>query len=333
MRGHMAERLVFEFEGALADQHRMNFYEASRFQYAAARLLVKLSQFRNSGRFRQKITDLSNVGITLEAQEEGSFRINVDAPDAAANDAEQNAFLDVPLANLLSYVSERIIAKTDDDELIALINGHRELVDRFGRIPDGDGEQLERVIRMLVEDHGLRAHIFPEAAEIIERRISEVGREDRLIASRAQIARIDPAREQKLISMASPLVSEMATALRRSANTLRIQSVRRGEVTNVLYLNKRMAQEIESSDVDDEITPILGDIIQYNKETGWGKVRLQIAAHPLSFSVPSDMKAQLQETLLRQMGRDQVYLQVYIVRDRAREPLRLILAGILPLPE
>src|SRR4051794_4684349 len=104
----MAEKLVFEFEGALAEHHQLNFYEASRFQYAAARLLVKLSQFRNSGRFRQKITDQSNVGITLRAQAEGSFRINVDAPDAGPNvPTEQNTFLDVPLANLLAYVSER----------------------------------------------------------------------------------------------------------------------------------------------------------------------------------------------------------------------------------
>lgn len=330
----MGERLVFDFEGALADQHQMNFYEASRFQYAAARLLVKLSQFRNAGRFTQKITDLSNVGITLTAQSEGSFKINVDAPDSNAKPApDQNTFLDVPLANLLAYISERIIAKTDDEKLIALINAHPSLKDRFGEIPKGDGKRLEEVIRELVSDPKLRKDIFPEAAEIIERRISELGREDKLNASRAQIARIDGAREQKLISMAAPLVSEMATALRRSANSLRIESTISGQTTNVLYLNKRMAQEIESSTVDTDITPILGDIIQYNKETGWGKVRLQIANQPLSFSVPSDLKAGLQETLLRQMGKDQVYLQSYIVRDRTDDPIRLILAGILPLPE
>lgn len=330
----MSEKLVFEFDGALADEHRMNFYEAARFQYAAARLLVKLSQFRNTGRFTKNITDKSNVSITLESQQKGSFKINVDAPDAVENlENGQNSFLNTPISNLLSYVSERIIAKTDDEELIAIINAHPVFAEKYGKIGAGDGKRLDLVIRDIIENEDLRSHIYPEAAETIERRISEVGREDGLNASRDQIARIDAPREQKLISMTAPLVSEMATALRRSANTMRVKSIRKDRTTNVLYLNKRMAQEIETSNVDQDITPILGNIIQYNKETGWGKVRLQISPQPLSFAVPSDMKAQLQDQLLKQMGKDQVYLQVYIVRDQTGEPLRLIIAGILPVPE
>jgi hypothetical protein len=50
----MPETLTFHFEGALADSHRMNFYESARFQYAAARLMVKLAQFRQRGRFVKK---------------------------------------------------------------------------------------------------------------------------------------------------------------------------------------------------------------------------------------------------------------------------------------
>jgi hypothetical protein len=94
-----------------------------------------------------------------------------------------------------------------------------------------------------------------------------------------------------------------------------------------------MAAEIEVSNVDRQITPILGDIIQYNKETGWGKARLDISNQPLSFNVPSDLKEGLQGRLLAGMGRDKVYLQTYIVRDKVAEPTRLIVVGILPTPE
>jgi hypothetical protein len=237
------------------------------------------------------------------------------------------------LTDLLAYVIERIIAKTDDADLISLFNAAPEITEKFGAINDNDSQMLETVVRALLTEPELRQAIFPESSELVERRISELARQDRLAASKTQVARIDAPREQKLISMAAPLISEMATALRRSADTLKIEGSNQHTKSNVLFLNQSMAQDIIGSKVDEQITPILGNIIQYNKETGWGKVRLQIANQPLSFSVPSDQKSVLQDTLLTQMGKEQVYLQVYIVRDKAREPIRLIIAGILPLPD
>lgn len=331
----MSEKIVFEFAGALADEHRLNFYEAARFQYAAARLLVKLAQFRNTGKFRQKITDLSNLGILLEAQSPGSFRINTEEPEhpILPNPDNQNVFLGMSLADLLSYVIERVIAKTDDNDLITLFNAVPQITSQHGVLLADDSQKLERIVKQLSTDKVLRDSIFPEASELVERRISELNRKERLAANQSQVARIDAPREQKLISMAAPLISEMATALRRSADTLKIIGTSDSTSSNVLFLNQSMAQDILSSKVDDQITPILGNIIQYNKETGWGKVRLSISTQPLSFSVPSDQKSTLQDTLLTQMGKDQVYLQVYVVRDRSREPIRVIIAGILPLPD
>lgn len=332
----MSENVTFEFSGALADKHRMNFYEAARFQYAAARLLVKLAQFRNAGKFAKNITDQSNLGITLESQLEGSFRINTEVPEPSPQQdgQTQNVFLNMTLADLLAYVIERVIAKTDDADLLNLFNGMPEVTERFGQLSAIDSAMLERIVRALIDEPELRARVFPEASELVERRIGELNRQDRLVASKGQVARIDAPREQKLISMAAPLISEMATALRRSADTLKIISnPDTAEKTNVLFLNQSMAQDIMSSKVDDQITPILGNIIQYNKETGWGKVRLNISSQPLSFTVPSDQKAMLQDTLLTQMGKEQVFLQTYIVRDRAKVPIRVIIAGILPLAD
>ena len=266
----MSEKIVFEFDGALAELHRMNFYEAARFQYAAARLLVKLAQFRSTGRFRQKITDGSNLAIILEAQSEGSFRINTDAPAPLpqAEPSEPSNFLDISLADLLAYVIERVIAKTDDEDLISLFNSIPAITERFGRLNANDSETLESIVRALIKEPELRKVIFPEATELVERRISELTRQDRLAVASRQIARIDAPREQKLISMAAPLISEMATALRRSADTLKVLGGFERATSNVFFLNQPMAQGILSSRVDDQITPILGNIIQYNKETG-----------------------------------------------------------------
>ncbi len=328
----MSEQITFEFTGGLADEHLMNFYEASRFQYAAARLLVKLAQFRSSGRFSRNITDKGNVGITLETQEDGSFRINVSAPESP--DAQSDdVFLTASLGDLIAYVAERVIEKTDDTDLIALLNANSDIVGIYGEIDSDDSQKIEAVIRDLITNHELRQSLLHGSGEMLERRISEIGRQDSLRSVRKSIARIDRPREQKLIAMAAPLISEMATALRRSADVLKIQSSRADTSGNVLYLNQSMARQIESTKVDEEITPIIGNIIQYNKETGWGKLRLRIASHPISFTVPSDSKVELQDELINEMGSEETYLQLYLVRDRARDPVRAILVGILEMPD
>src|SRR5690606_26813655 len=95
----------------------------------------------------------------------------------------------------------------------------------------------------------------------------------------------------------APLISEMATPLRRSATSLQIVSTDRTSKT-ILYMDREIAQEIELSRVDDEITPIMADIFQYNKDTGWGKARVNLGDGVLSFNVPSDKKDRLQDQLM-----------------------------------
>src|SRR5690242_10484924 len=98
----VGERITFHFEGAQADDHRMNFYEAARFQYGAARLLVKLAQFRATGKFVANISDKSNHSVELVAQRGGSFNYNVEDAKPAAD-----AFLNIALSDLVAYVAER----------------------------------------------------------------------------------------------------------------------------------------------------------------------------------------------------------------------------------
>jgi len=96
---------------------------------------------------------------------------------------------------------------------------------------------------------------------------------------------------------------------------------------------EHVTHEIELARVDKDITPLLVDIVQYNKETGWGKLRTKISNHPLSFSVPSDRKSSMQKQLLDAMDANETYIQTYIVRDKANEPIRFIIVGILELPD
>lgn len=324
----MAEVITFHFEGALADAHRMNFYESARFQYAAARLMVKLAQFRQGGRFGKKITNKSNFDIQLKSQKDGSFNINVEATQGPSNEGQ---FIDINLSDLIAYVSERIIGKIDESTLNELSGSGKPSADtKAGKNP---AAVLEQLLKDAANDDEFAATLPSNVQDLIKRRKAEANREQRLIATRDTISRIDFARSQKLISMSAPLLSEMATALRRSANTLEVKSDIGGDSDSVLFLDQAMAREIETAIVDEEITPILGDITQFNKDNGWGKLKLGNGGQTLSFSIPSDILRGMKQKLIDNMKKDQVYLQAYYVRDRGGEVTRLIAVGVLSTPE
>ncbi|MCE7027844.1 hypothetical protein [Jiella avicenniae] len=324
----MAENLTFHFEGALAETHQMNFYEAARFQYAAARLMVKLAQFRRAGKFVQKITNNSNFNINLKSQEDGSFNINIE--DEGQSQKEEK-FVDVSLADLVAYVSERVIEKIDESSVSS------SALAKLGDITDSDhGDSstiLTRLIQEVDEGRTSLSDLPEQVRELVKRRVAETYRERRLSESKAAISKIDFARSQKLIAMSAPLMSEMATALRKSANTLEVTSSVGAENNSVLFLNRQMAQEIETASVDKDITPLLGDITQFNKDNGWGKLKIANVAKAVSFSIPYDILPAIKSTIIENMKKDLVYLQTYFVRDRSDELIRLIAVGVLPTPK
>jgi len=313
---HMLESLTFHFEGSLADQHKMNFYESARFQYAAARLLVKLAQFRSSGRFQQKISNKSNFDVRLTSQSDGSFNINVEDP---GQDTASEQFMNIPLGDLVAYVSERVIAKLDEDSLKSTGGA-------------GVKTEIETLSESVIAETTTVDQLPKANRDLVKRRVAEISRENRLNDSASSIIKIDFARSQKLIAMSAPLLSEMATALRRSADTLEVSSSISGRSKEILFLDQRMASEIETSLVDDEITTLLCDVIQFNKDNGWGKVKFENSLAVASFSIPYDILPRIKQRLIDTMKKDQVNLQVYFVRDMAGEVIRLIVVGILATP-
>jgi hypothetical protein len=321
------ERIRFHFEGGLADAHHLNFYEAARFQYAAARLTTKLMQFQSYGRFTKRITDKSNTDVLLETHQDGSFDISILVPLAMA---AAETFVTVPVGHLMSYVFERLLGKSSDSDVVAALNAQAKVAEQFGRISDNDSETMQKALDIIEAQRQDYVDVTDRYTQSLERRLAELDREKVLEPEREQFARIDQVRQEKLISMAAPLVSEMATALRRSADKLEIfdESVV-GQPKRLLYLDQDMAEEIMISRVDDHITSIRVDIVQYNKETGWGKLRLATSRDLIAFSVPSDIKARLQARLMQEMRKKQTFVQVYYVRDQTREIKRLLLVGVI----
>ena len=326
----MAEKLTFHFEGALADTHRMNFYESARFQYAAAKLMVKLAQFRSKGKFVKKISAKSNMNIQLVIQADGSFNINIEDPGQPQDDKES---VKISLSDLIAYVSERIVEKLDGSILVEnLIPNSQSPID--GDIEPAQLAEVDHLIDAYLSDSGLLASLSPEIRELVKRRVAESHREKRMSENEAAISKIDHESGQKLIAMAAPLLTEMAqTALRRSADSFEITSSIDGQTKSILFLDQKMAKDIETAIVDEVITPLLGDVIQFNQDNGWGKVKIEEGLKTLNFSIPYDKLYELKQTLIDNMKKDLVYLQTYQVRDRSLEVTRLTVVGILPTPE
>lgn len=318
----MSEKLVFHFEGALADGHQMNFYEASRFQYAAARLLVKLSKFREKGSFPHKISSKSNVDVRLSSSTDGSFNINVE--DFGKKQESGGQFIEAPIGDLIAYITERVVEKIGDDGVKNSITESKSLILSEVDINNIAGQVVSGSI--YVEQ-------LPESfRDLIRRRIVEINREARLVDSGSAISKMDFAKGQSLLAMSAPLIAEMATALRSSADTLEITSSAHGKSKPILFLDQNMAAKIETASVDKVITPILCDVVQFNKDNGWGKVKIEDGAVTLSFNIPYDKLQSIRQRLIDNMKRDHVYLQTYFVRDRAGKVTRLIVVGILDTP-
>lgn len=332
--GRMAEEIDFTFFGALSDSHTLDFYEAGRFQYGAARLMVKLDQFRRTGRFSSRITYDNNTRILLRTQEEGSFIIATLAPAAAAIG---EAFVQAPISLMWAYVADRVLKRATNDDLRTSLETQGGLLQSFDANIAGRDEHQRRTLDLLTERVD-RGDALTDANQMLyERLLAETQRSAYLQGEADVLRRISPEQDAKLVSMATPLLKDMGVTMRSSASALRVAANENDVPRTIMFLNRQMASEVDTSIIDDVTTLILVRIIQYNTETGWGKLRTQESEGLLSFNVPSDRKGGLQAELLSAMNRRgnalDTYIECLFVRSTQGLLQRMIILAIRDLDE
>ena len=322
------DQLKFHFEGGLADRHRMDFYEAARFQYAAARLTVKLDQFRRTGRFPKRVTTTSRTNIDLFPYQRGSFDLRIEANAPGGDDMH----VDVPLTALWTYILERVFQPADTSAALDLIDSDALRSEFFDLVENqifNANEAIALLRRQADADGGLGA----QEGKLLARLISEVERRAYLQSHRELLALISPQEDAALVTMATPLLSEIAVPLRRSADLVTISSIDRFGEHRVLSADRQMANSIDLINIDKTVTSLDLNIVQYNKESGWGKFRNDYWDGIPSFSIPADRKDDLKFELLSAMRQELVSVDAYIVRSKANEPLRLIIVNINEIDE
>lgn len=317
------DSLTFHFRGGLADENRMDFYESARFQYAAARLSVKLDQFRRTGRFPKRVTTSTRTNIDLLPYKPGSFELRIESPV----DEDRQLRIAVPLTALWAYVIERVFQPTETDAALDMIDDNA-LRSEFFELVENNVFESDAAISLLRNQMEKEAGLTLDEADLLNRLISETERRAVLKSHRDLLAQISPEQDAALVTMATPLLSEIAVPLRRSAKRVTITAVDAIGRRQILTTDRETAEALELIKVDKDVTSIDINIVQYNKETGWGKFRNPFWNGIPSFSVPADRKDDLRFDLLLAMREDKVSADAYVVRSISGEPMRMILVDV-----
>lgn len=326
----MDESLEFVFDGQLAAQNQMDFYEAARFQYAAARLLVKLDNFRRNGDFPKKITYKNTPNINVLPSRPGSFGIDIFAPFVAV---AAPMLVEVPLSSMLSYVIDRVFRSADDDVIREALATQRDLIETFDNAIAGRDRTIDRTLDLLQNKIEREEFLTDQVISLQDRIIADQQRRIELAEYGPQLRGITEEREADLITMSAPLLKEMNVPLRRSAKKVSIRSVKNGERRNILSADKAMADAVELAIVDRHVTTIDINVVQFNKQSGWGKFE-NVEWDGLSpFSVPGDLLEYIRETVVNAMNKQLVEVDCFFVRSPSGQQQRIIVTDIRDIEE
>jgi hypothetical protein len=309
----------------------MDFYESDRFQYSASLLLVKLDIFRKTGVFPKKITYKNTPDILILPARRGSFGLEVLIPALAAAGP---MIYEIPISYLFSYVADRIF-KSGTSEQIARTLAERDgkLFQLFQENINGRDDTIERTLDLLGQQMAANANMHEDVKQLYERLLADQQRRGALREEAEVLRRIPPDSEANLLTMAAPLLKEMNVPLRRSASRLNIDAVANDNEFKILSANKEMADAVDTELVDDHLTRIDIDIVQFDKESGWGKFRNDEWDGRASFSIPGDILDDLKQTAVDAMHQDMVEVDCVFVRSAAGIPQRIIVSDIRNIDE
>lgn len=319
----MRDEVQFRFLGQLADQHRMDFYEAARFQYAAARLSVKLDQFRRTGGFTKRVTSATKTDIDLLPSKPGSFEFSI---VASAQDYGEFQ-VPVPLTALWAYILERVFTPVGASTALDMIDDVA-LRSEFFSLLDENEFQAANAISLLQQQINHAGALSSQESELLSKLIAETERRAYLASHRHLFELISPTQDADLITMATPLVAEISVPLRRSAKLAQLKLLNDNGESEILSVNRSDADSIDSIQIDRNITTIDINVVQYNKESGWGKFRNPYWQGIPSFNLPADRKARMKTDVVSAMREEKVSASGYIVRSAAGSPIRMMLVDV-----
>lgn len=345
----------FRFDGGLATNGEMNFYELSRSQYAAARLLYTLARYQETGRVVARLDERTIADIRVRAPGRGSYYYHAFVFVAA--EASKIA-VGIPLKALFTMVWDRVLSSASD-YINLKAEGTLELKRIEQRAARGlskedtkrmeilreiqhDKEVTKREIVELARDlmsvNELRPDAPPERIQsfkaIADDLELEIRRENLMKPHAQALAAISDDDKRKLFSKSRPLIAEIGLPLRsQSADIFDMAVGRKHEVIGTMDAEK--VAEIAETEQDEVMDQLMGQVIQYNRETGWGRFKLgedESAANEygrdISFRVLKPMQINMNSTIIDAMKEEAVVGEFMVTRDKEGKPKSLLLISL-----
>jgi len=288
-------RLTFRFEGGDADGGQLNFYDAARFQYGAARFVYTLEYFRQTGIVLSKITRRVNAEYRVPTPERGSWVMDV--VQFAAPLMGEMAFK-VPIEVMMAHVMEQLIPGRKSRETLKEILSEPRSPDSERTILERERTAQERErteqIRLLTNTNAKALDVLGKTLDRLSaggpatQTLHEV--RDELTASfervqmiehyKRELDKIDDSYMTRLLDKTRTQVVEMGKPLIRSADRLAIGEVSRPQP--FVSLTRRSVEALSGNTVDAIPSTLRGSIIRFDKENGWGKFRNPEFTRPIS---------------------------------------------------
>jgi hypothetical protein len=282
----MPDRIDMTYYGADAERNVLDLYDAGRALYGVARFIYRLENFRVSGIVVEHATS-ARAKFELLTPRPGSFTFGIEHVVAAIGPENAAKILKVPLSAMVAWISKRMTGdkKSDVDPVL------RQSVEL----------EKEKTTQITVEAMRDVAVAAIQANQASERRQSALIRR-----YERELSEIPEPQVRALESKLRPSLIDMARPTSSSASYMSLW-VNREEP--ILYMDEQTAESLKGNHIDNLPELTSARFIQYNVETGWGKVRLPWRMAALRPSANS--------LILAAMDKEGEWVWFYTVRDKS----------------
>ena len=330
--------ISFHFLGGQAKDHTLNFYDASRFLYGAARFIYTVEQYRQTGRVVQRLTEKVDIDLRISTPRPGSWVqdiIQVAAPVLAEK------ALQVPLEVLVTWVLDRVFRPKESKEVALKVEQERtkQAKEKTKRSKERTLQEKERTKQVkqvaslarqaLVENpkliNALSDEINKSPAKDLKRKEelleargdlrAELGRAKLIEQYHEELSEISAKDESALVARARSQIIEVGKPLTRSASRLAIHV--KGQKRPVGHFTQKSIETLGGYTREEKLRQLSGSIKSYDRETGWGKFRTPDFSQPIAFQVPAYRRRTERDSILEAMKEGEIGMDVYYVKDRS----------------
>jgi hypothetical protein len=341
----MAERLSLIYDGGMATEGQLDFYEYGRAAYAFARFVTTIEYFRQTETVPRKILKQQNVGIVIEAPEKGSFPVDVIIPVALTLTTELSK---VPLEIFIQYIVSQIQRIFPGEEAALLEAARVQLGIEKERTKQSKEEtkriqSMEAMVRDQNLNHKLALEMIDRAMQAQTKALSAMedvnvqllkeklelmsNREKTFEAYQRQLETIPSEKLIRLASKVRPQVAAMGVPLRKSARVMKFASGPERKV--IAKFDAEEIKDINSRDLDEEVAVVEASFRAYDRDTGIGKMDLpQDNLRRVTFSVPPGDRTVLRPKILAAIDQDAVTTTVLFFRDKSKAITSAIIQDI-----